>query len=934
MDKRIILNKYRYADAEAKNMSTLINLKTDKNIIREDDFSAEVNAYNIYLDERESCNTIRLTCQVNLMASNSLFNSITEIVKNEGSDNCECLNYRPKKIETAYAKPDIEWGKNINDCIQDTQITYSEDPKKNYTYHCGIDIFDNHILRSLTAIPNYYNKHYSDLSFNTINDFLMDEDGKEYDSAANHIKKVWVGVGVFQLIGERNTEYLHLYNKSNIRSFIDTINSNLIEKNGWLGFLNKSKMDAYDQDGNNLGISRVINNKGVNAFIELYPGKTHYTLMPYYNKARHRQEKNWEYCLTYPESSTKEGIPCINKALGTLKIAFIDESEADDDEILRTTIYSSCKHGLMPDDKINIYKSSYDNKKHELYAENVIVDSVIDEYTFAVYLSDYICENWISIFERDQVDETDENAIFSGRTSVDEYYPKGGDDIVIPRVVTPFNTYINADFDEDFGKEYHIGAQNLSFARVVDNQQVEYYVRIFSRFPNFDFMDVEPTEENIYSPVSGGTILNIDKYSQLEYEKQSTLSKLAFAKNIYGDDIAQIVFNDDINISNIKDNLGRPLTSLYLSFFKTNYGRKEWYNKNVTDSAVEHSHCFGKLNCGLELSPNANRADLRIGNIRVMNNIDEGFEGLDLRQLRGKLKGFGNDEISYVNQNKFYGDLCEYAPNVQVERVLQPIKHRFNTQQRELYGSGLSGQSAFTNVVYNEIVRDDVTSNQGFQTIQSVFDGTPTQKRDGYMYISNYEIPIRSFSTNLSEFKPQSYKLQSLKCISGSVYTVVTVERNNINNDTKICLYDSSLSKSYECTIKNILNENTLIFEIKSSDTLNTETITNYRIYKKPNGIPSYANVATDGSGVYRWRNLVQNGFESMDGIMEEYPFVNGCLYVNTSINIFVRRQDPFGEQGLSTITGIPSIDGKPSPIETDTSLNSDDSISENNAIC
>ena len=119
-------------------------------------------------------------------------------------------------------------------------------------------------------------------------------------------------------------------------------------------------------------------------------------------------------------------------------------------------------------------------------------------------------------------------------------------------------------------------------------------------------MDGEINETTIYGEIPDGNGKRyIDEYSKMEYEKQSTMTRLSFAKNIYGDDMAQIVFNDDIDISNIKDNLGRPLTSLYLSFFKTNYGRKEWYNNILSASTIEHSHCFGKLNCGLDLNPMA-----------------------------------------------------------------------------------------------------------------------------------------------------------------------------------------------------------------------------------------------------------------------------------------------------------------------------------------
>ena len=928
MDKKIILNKYKYVDAENKNVSNRLSLQNDKKIIREDQFDEEINEYNVYLDERESCNTIRLSAQINLMASNSVFNSVTEIVKNEDSDECICLNFATGvTISSAYGKPSLDWGSNMDDCIQDTQITYDGDSEKNYTYHCGIDIFDNHVLRSKTSIPNYYLNGVSQTNFNTISDYLVDGDGQELISTAYYVKynSEWEKVGT----RNPNNQYMHIYNKNNILSFTDCLGSKLIDKNGWLGFINKSKMDSYDTNGNNFGISRVINNKPVSSFIEMYPGKSHYSLLPYYNKKRHRQEKNWEYCLTYPSDSTIENIPFINKNLKTLKIAFIDESEIDDDGLLKTVIYSISKHGLKADDIINIYKSTYDNSKSELFERNVIVDSVIDDYTFTVYLEDYICKNWVSVFDNEQIE-----TLFSTHDGTLKYYPKQQN---APKYVTSFNNYINADFDDD-----EIGAQNLSFARVNDSKQVEYYVRIFSRFPNFDFMDLEPTEENIYGKFNG-TKRNIDEYSRLEYEKQSTLSKLGFAKNVYGDDMAQIVYNDDINISNIKDNLGRPLTSLYLSFFKTNYGRKEWYNGDVKNKNVEHSHCFGKLNSGFDFSPHLSDEKFYYGNTRLMNNVDTiigvSSSGLTQLNLRQALEWLDDDEINYKDQDKFYGDLCEYSKATCDERVIQPIMHRFNTQQRELSGTNLKMKASFSSVKYHDILRDDTTPNYNFTVTEGVFDNSVTSKRSGCVYISNYEIPIRTFSETLSVFKPQSYLIDTMEIDKNKTYTATTNVSNYLNHDTLLNLYDKSSGKSYRCDIVNILAHNTLSFNLYDANnslvSLDTKNAYNYILYKRPVGVPSYANLIGDGIGEYRWRNVIQNGFETTDGIIEEYPFTNNCLYVNKQINIFVRRQDPFGELGITKLTGFSTIDGKQSPIEAnDDNSNSDDSINEKNSIC
>ena len=95
---KLLLNQARYIEAGSSNMSVPVSLQSNMDIIVDDRFNEVVNEYNVYLDEREVCTKIRLTADINLLASNIIFNSVTEIVKNEGSNDCICLNYEPRKI--------------------------------------------------------------------------------------------------------------------------------------------------------------------------------------------------------------------------------------------------------------------------------------------------------------------------------------------------------------------------------------------------------------------------------------------------------------------------------------------------------------------------------------------------------------------------------------------------------------------------------------------------------------------------------------------------------------------------------------------------------------------------------------------------------------------------------------------------------------------
>ena len=877
---KIKLNKANSLQSSNKNSTLQVNLSNDRKPIIDEEIVDVVNEYSQYLNERMACDKIRLSCQVNVMASNILFNRVTEIVKNEGAENCSCLNFSPSVVDGVYVKKNKIWGgSNIEDCIKDTQIS------KVYNYLPGLDIFNNHILRSLDSTAIISGK-VSDDSFNTIEDYLLDLDGEKYVSCA--------------LSSDTHTK-LHMYDKSNIiNSPQKELRQRLSDKNGWLGFVNRAKMTSMDTEGNYLSIERVINNQDTNKFIEMYPNHTHFDLLPHFNKSRKRKEKNWEYCLCYPYSSTTENIPCINED-GHLKIIFIDEEIQDDDGLQKVMIMSSCKHGLNVGDTINIYKNSEDGLSGDtLVEEGIVIDTIIDDYSFYIYLSDNLCERWVSDLDKSMFTSYDyKNNIFvmSGRTC------------------HSYNGKVNCDFDH----EDHIGCQNLSFCRTVNNEECQYYVRIFSRLPNFEFMDGTVDEETIYQEQEGLERLPVIYYAQQKYEHNSILSRMSYAKNIFSDNIHQIAYTDDICFNYLHDNLGRPLSSLYLCFFKTNYGHKDWYNGNTNSSKVEYSHCFGKLNCGLELSPDAHIYGYHSGNTRVMNNIKNGYGGLDMTILRGKLESLDDDEISFKNMVCFYGDLCEYSSHSIQERILQPIIHRFNTQQRELSESNLSTVVNFpTSISFDKILSDgyfdkNYTSNIAFSAASIQWLEDTTSQKEGYVYQSTFEIPLRAWSVQLNSFSPIDLKLYGIVSSNGK-YIVTTSEEHYLNKDYKVVLFNSITKDTYVCNIEEIVNSNRFVCTINGVEdkVFNVEEL---KLYKIPESIPSYAKLH---DGIYYWRYLYENGFEDTDGNIEEYPFTNNCLYVNKLINIFVRRQDPFGDYGLmdDNLLDIEILNGREEPME------------------
>ena len=177
----IFLEKHKSKESVETKKSLHVELNGDKKLLPENVIESSVDSYLLYNKERTNCNKIRLICTINPICTNVLFNPVSEIIKNEGGKDVISLNYTPivsAEITDVLVKPSYFVWDNI-EAIRDTQLSSN---KYGFDYHCGIDIFNNHILRNLTYKSVRYPKEdeISDEdreNFNTINDYLRSYDG-------------------------------------------------------------------------------------------------------------------------------------------------------------------------------------------------------------------------------------------------------------------------------------------------------------------------------------------------------------------------------------------------------------------------------------------------------------------------------------------------------------------------------------------------------------------------------------------------------------------------------------------------------------------------------------------------------------------------------------------------------------------------------------
>lgn len=953
----IFLNKQKSKVSNNTNSFVPIRLTNGAKLLPTDSLVTTINEVELYNQERKASNIVRLTCTINPICSNVLHNTITEIVKNEGSDECFCLNFTPLSgcASCDANKLLYKTKSSFTDAFSGVRDTQLSNEANGFQYHCGTDIFNNHILRSLTfkTVCGYGGKGNSGKhdEFNTLEDTMRSIDGKNISGYKDYIEEDRKSTN-----GKPSIKKLHLYLKEEVLSFEECVENRLIEENGWYGFINIGKFPTIDDNNEQLDIYKVINNRKPCDFIDMYPSRDLWYFTPKYNKHRKRIEKNWDYCLTYPSSSTTN-VDFIRSGTTSLKVCMFDDTLSNSIGTSGLKLYSVSKHGLSKGDIINVYDGD------DIIIRNTSVVDIEDDYTFSVYDQGVDISNlWYQLSNNDLMSGVTSGVTISGITyEFDDfnkflvYEDESGKTIKYP--ILP-------------NKKVCLEQKDISYKKVVEGEELEYYVRIFSKIPNWKFADKEPTEYEMYKENSD----LISRCQSYENDFESHVSRLAFSKNIYGDDISEIVFSDNIDLSNLKDNLGRPLSEIYLTIIKNNIGYKLWYEGHECGSPyVEFSHCFGKLNCAFKLSSHAVPFNEYV-NVTTINSLESSNfskKGLDIDKINENGQSFYpignsvNDEIQYrskknltnvyeihngkerlyqtfsngdIEGNKhFYGDLCCYSTKLLDEQSIQMINFRFNTAQRELSSNITRPQltppsqsqdgdepqpmstedTPFKNIRYDEIVTDDYDLNNFKCDKKNIIN---ENRLEGYCYVPHHKIQIHTFDDEIKTDKPNYVPIKNYNINDGDG-TISCITRNyHYFNKNDVVYFSTFDGDCFQYQVTDIENSKMFVCEpLDFGHQVNSKNKI-HRLFKSCDDTPSYATLSNDGSAHFSWREFIKNGFDTENKV-EQYPFMNNALYVNKNINLFVQRQDPDDVGHIRHVSSFP----------TDAEINKLTNIKENN---
>lgn len=887
---KVFLNKKRSKNGINKENNLNISLMNENKILPLSDIVENVNAYEQYIKEKKNSQIYRLSFNITPLCSNVLFNKITEIVYHEGANDCIFFGKKGTSSNKSLQGTNIEKYcnyKNLkydyltrDNLIRDTGFSHLE--CGGLVYHCGYDIFNNHTLRKkefnvvnkLTDEKLEGEKKFSSKVFNTIGDYKRNSQGDFIISTKNNNEEF----------------YEHLYTNDNIYSFEDSINENLVEKNGWIGFINPNGLNIINYN-NNVSLNKCMNNNKGCEMIDMYPDRSLFSFIPKINKYRdNRIEKNWDYCLTYPfenfydnelvQYQCKNGIK-----INGLKAKIVDDIFENDfidiDEGSTVTLKTIIKNNFNINTLINIVLIG-ENKKGEEIIE--VLDN--NEKIARVGMNGKHKEYYFSIY-------------------TDELFEK------LNNFKTPSEVEIRVR------KVSNIGL-------------CEYYFRKFKRIPNFN-------NTNVYNDdiVSNE---EIKQYSNKEFN--STINGLGFSRTIYNDRNAQLLFNDDINLKGLKDNLGREISEIYLTIIKNNKGHKEWYNdKDYTNSGITNSRCFGKVTSGVDML-DRDKLDY---NIHVINNVSPdiinyydcenwnilvedfyqyyfsvGYDNngnpnyTSPRVLEDDINEYGGI-VNGKRNNEFLGDIVEFNENTLTEYTLTEVLHRFNTVQREIL------DEEYQDLIVDEILSDDYDldeSTSGFTIEQKTYNEIRSNNSleehikipfnidaEGYFYKPHYKIVLKEYKETVKQGEHTRIAISEYTDIDINKYMLTTSKNYYFELLDNVYFYDKITKEKVIGTVYKIegKNRNNIFINVKLLD--NT-TIGDYIIYRPNSEKPYGSYELEDGSGRYLWRDLLEDHEYEINGEISKYIFTNNAHYINKQIIFKLQRQDPTGEYKISSITG------------------------------
>ena len=681
MQRKFLQEKSLNSSTDNAEKSLNVDLSAKSRLIPFSETANMLGLNDLYTEERNACENYRMIFTVNPICSNILYNAVTEPVYKEGSE--EAINLVQSAVrrnnEDVFPNGTLNMSGDSVDqiaAVRDTE--YSHEKIGNFKYHCGFDIFNNHLLRS-SEFEHTDRTEVNKKEFNTIEDYAIDYNGDLVMRVVNE------SAGPLDN-PQNNMSKVRLYSLDNLKTMSTAFYDGLRVVDGWYGFYNTGYINIPNGklDNKDVYVNRVLNNETPCGFIDMYPDRSLYSFIPKVNRFRRRLERNWDCAIVYPFENDYDRFKILNDGneAGAVKVLSTDifYDNVGNEQI---KMFSLLRHTLNNGDQIRLFYKGGPTGKLTRYSVPVTVIGIGDEKSenaercFKIKLSDI--NTFCTVREEGNVKK-----------------------LVLRSAPSEEIMFYYKKIENGCDDRYYF----RKFKKIKNHQ----YVQMNGEYSGADLKVLSKIPPVVTDKSPKHIKIGGEYFEREDNELLYTQNKIAFAGNIYGDRVAQVIFNDDICVSGLKDNLGRPLSTVYFTAIKTNRGYKKWYEEGIAaDDSIEYSHCFGDITSGLDLP-----SGVTDYNVRKLHNVfKDDLEGEDYsaglnRILENAPTGdyYGTpmpleSKLTMDTFDEFYGDIVEFSRANFTETVIEKVYHRFNTAQRECVKN-----PKYFDINYDELVGD------------------------------------------------------------------------------------------------------------------------------------------------------------------------------------------------------------------------------------
>ena len=627
MDKHVIrTNETDSVRGLASTVSVDLNLRQTAKTLPFPNVSTTLSQRSVYEEERQAGNNFRLILTIVPYCSNVLFNPLTEIIKDEGSDDVFVVTDVTNMDNAPVTiKNKIDGAIGVDNPTRVHMICnteYSSEIHGGYEYHPGYDFFDNHLLRNLSfKLVNPFNDKVKDAKevFNTLADYARDRNGD--------VKKYNRRISINSINSNQGfNKDKHLYLIDDVMKIEDSINNNLYDENGWWGFTNNTTIDTKQLNNrrwDSMDIGKALNNYKACEFIDMYPDRSLFSFAPKFNKFTHENENNWNVVLTYPYKNIYDHPLCLGgtsyiKRTTNSEGEFVEETVSEGNRWMGLKVLTA-QLGSGKAGSNNLILRTYTKHGMEqgdlfyLYYTNPYKETAEDEYEKCDKFSDNTLNGSEVYYESQSYYQVTNIGDLSKNNN--EYFFYTSNTSIVKEIYRSYLKYVEKlikenvdtskipfyeDYENDDKKDIYDADNNLKtvlinkilkysnfrIRRCVKGVKSTYYIRQFRKIPNLRAAQREMTDEEALhkskfngvfdSYIADNALDPVNPNYQRNFNNE--MYQLGFASSIYNDNVAQITFMDGVNVKGLTDNLGRPLTEIYYTIVKNNAGHEVWYH--------------------------------------------------------------------------------------------------------------------------------------------------------------------------------------------------------------------------------------------------------------------------------------------------------------------------------------------------------------------